>query len=772
MYRATPPLRKMASTHGGMNSILKRRLPVVRYIELAVKAGSYKSPSTRPNYLGLHDVPPGKPDEYLTFREREERLKLRRGIIDYPSEYEILSLNPPLPTPPKTPVRVRKKIIADKRRRLEKLKKEQRRRQLLGEDVSDMGLQKELPSMDTLVKSYLRRHEEKMKSGISPSQSRREEEYYNKLLMGSHADTSKKNVTASPSSLHTAMGRKSALVENAYAFALRQQQVMIRDDSGAMTERDSIEKVESLLRDEARVNRQKGRETALDVVGWRTKEASSREREVSEEGGGVVDNDGDDASTLPSILHDRPRTIRAMNIWSARLSYVPYAKWTIGASTALDHWIAREVLQMNEQTWQRVLEGGGTDVYTVASGKAGSMDVDTLPGGESRRGLLDRMRDIVMVRGALFPETLVASWSEGAEGGDALRGDLDDDLDDLSKKGSATEKSIDELLASLGMDDDDDDFKFDDDDVDNKKKGDADEDEEGVDSINDEKIATIMDELQVWRGRNTSSPYESWDADRKTEFDQWIDSYIATLYPEADASTVDREATRLSLLSERPIDAKKTKEFWSSIGSETDAELFLKDYRVKAEEKLNSLWSSSTPTEEDKKLQAELEAILSVPYDVQLNKIATMGTLRPILDDYSSVKERNTFLEKYAHVFLEGLEMEHLVPDPKGPIGLDDLAADLREEISKEWTPSSGLAVGASASDGGIPRFAIRMVAYGTDEYGTSRAERARELYRLWNEHKANRARFEEALFKRGHLRLEEDGVARIQRKGKKKDKK
>ena len=80
----TPPLAKMASTHGGMRRILKKRLPVQKYIELAVKAGSYKSPSTRPNYLGLHDVP--EPKGYMSPREREERLKLQRGIIDYPSE--------------------------------------------------------------------------------------------------------------------------------------------------------------------------------------------------------------------------------------------------------------------------------------------------------------------------------------------------------------------------------------------------------------------------------------------------------------------------------------------------------------------------------------------------------------------------------------------------------------------------------------------------------------------------------------------------------------
>ena len=248
---------------------------------------------------------------------------------------------------------------------------------------------------------------------------------------------------------------------------------------------------------------------------------------------------------------------------------------------------------------------------------------------------------------------------------------------------------------------------------------------------------------------------------------QWITKYVATLYPEADATTVDMEATRDSLLSVRPTDSGKTKEFWSKIASETDAELFLKDYRASAKEKLNVLWAQTTPTDEEKQMQTELEAILSVPFDVQLDKLVNMGTLRPILDDYSSGKERKSFLEKYAHIFLEGMEMEHLVPDPNGPIGLDDLSAELREELSREWTPSTGLGVGSA--DGQRPRFAVRMVAYGSDEYGTTRSERARELFRLWNEHKANRARFEEALFKKGHLRLEEDGV-RIPKRGKKKD--
>jgi len=344
-------------------------------------------------------------------------------------------------------------------------------------------------------------------------------------------------------------------------------------------------------------------------------------------------------------------------------------------------------------------------------------------------------------------------------GEDELVGDLDDNL----LEENATEKSIDELLASLGELDDDDDgtsWKFDDED-DNK------EDLQN-DGVADEKMASIMDELQVWRERNVSSPYEAWDADRKNEFDQWIESYVAALYPEADASTVDKEATRNSLLSERPGNSEKTKEFWNSVRTQSEAELFLQDYRAAAQARLNSMDEEFMLKEEGAKMQSELEMILSVPFDAQLEKIVDMGTLRPILDDYAPSKERTTFLEKYAPIFLEGLEMEHLVPDPDGPIGLDDLSSDMRDEFAAEWASSSGLQ--AVTVDGSEPRFSIKMVAHGTDEFGKARAERARALYQLWNEHKANRARFEESLFKKGHLPLRENGV-RIKRKQKKDEK-
>lgn len=789
MLRATPPLFGCASTRVGMRRILKKRLPVDRFIELAVKAGTYKSPSTRPNYLGLHDLPEIK--GRMTPREREERIKMRRGILDYPTEYEILSMNPPLPMPAHTPVRTRKKMMATKRKIIAKQRKEEKKKQLLGllDDAADSSEEKQvqiLPSMDKLVKDYLTRHESKLREGLSPSEARREEEYYSKLLLGPNAEEEAEEHKAkfamllNPTSLQTAMGRKSMLVENAYAFALRQQQVMIEGDredaNKVITEKESVERVERLLREEKRANRTRGRKAA-DIVGeWRAEKDAAAAAEEGEDADEKKKKKGGDAAaveedkyTLPSILHDRPRAVRALGIWSARLTSVPYSRWTVGAATALDHWIAREVLRMDELTWRQVLEGGGTDAY--------SEGMETLPGGETRRGLLSRMRDIVLARSALFPETLSGTSSASAAGEGGLAGELEEDLlSTTSPDGSsknATEKSIDDLLASLGEfdDDDDDTWRFDDDE-DRKRDaddGDRDDAEEEKDSRKErERLVSIMDELQVWRERNASSPYEDWDAGSKDDFDKWIEGYVATLYPEADAGSVDREATRASLLSARPLDGDKTRDFWGKIRTETEADVFLRDYRSSAREELEKM-GESTAVDDDDGRRAELEAILSVPYEEQLDKLADMGTLRPILDDYVPGSERASFLEKYTPMFLEGLEMEHLVPDPDGPIGLDDLSPAMREEMSGEWSPGD---------DGGgqhrEPRFAIRMVAYGTDEYGTSRAEKARELYRIWNEHKATRARFEEALFKRGRLGLEEDGQPRFKRRVKKdpKDKK
>lgn len=480
MLRSTP-LSKMASTRSGMRRILKKRLPVPKYIELAVKAGTYKTPSLRPNYLGLHDTDSSaKMANHLTARQREEqRIKLSRGILDYPEEYEILMLHPPLPVMPRTPVRVRKRIAAQERQRKLDAKKDRMRREALGmsgdEDDLDGDKLKELPGMDALVKAYLKRYEERVAGDDVDGASTREQEYYSQLLLGKKSNSAKRGGTS-----NTAMGRKSLLIENAYAFALRQQQVLLQGDVRGM--RESAAKVEQLLEMEARDNRKAGNEISRQIRYWRNAQTDDDANRVASD---ESKHDGAQASSIPSILHSKPRAIRALSLWSSRLRAIPYRQWTVGAATALDHWIAREVLGMDENTWSLILEGGGADV--------GKLNI--LNGGESRRGLVDRMRDVLVAREALFPETL-GGGAAADEDARELAGDLEQD---------ETNKSIDELLASLGSFDDlDEEWKFD-------------EPEEEV--TEKEPIEVIMDELQVWRERNLSSPYDKWDRDRKEEFD-------------------------------------------------------------------------------------------------------------------------------------------------------------------------------------------------------------------------------------------------------------
>ena len=475
-----------------MRRILKRRLPVPKFIELAVKAGTYKTPSIRPNYLGLHDDP-SKLDQLSRHQREEQRVKLTRGILDYPKEYEILKTNPPLPTPPKTPVRLRKWVAAEKQKRKHQKKKERRNLQLLGLLDNKQEEMREVPGMDVLVRGYLRRYDDKVNTGDLTA-SQREQKYYSKLLLGSE------DVKRAEEHNATIMGRKSRLIENAYEFALRQQQVLLQGDVRTM--RESAAKVEELLEMEARSNRKEGHEVAGSIKQWRkenreedivTTVASTSKTTSGEDDADNNNDNGNGTDSLPSILHSKPRSIRALSIWAAQLRSIPYSQWSIGAATALDHWIAREVLNMDENTWSLILEGGGADVSKL----------NVLNGGETRGGVLDRMRDVVMTREALFPETIVGGGGGGSgEAADDLTSELEDE----------TNKSIDALLASLGSFDDDidDEFKFDD-------SSNNDTKDNGETSKVD--VEAIMNELQVWRQKNVESRYENWDDDTTKEFD-------------------------------------------------------------------------------------------------------------------------------------------------------------------------------------------------------------------------------------------------------------
>jgi len=102
------------------------------------------------------------------------------------------------------------------------------------------------------------------------------------------------------------------------------------------------------------------------------------------------------------------------------------------------------------------------------------------------------------------------------------------------------------------------------------------------------------------------------------------------------------------------------------------------------------------------------------------------------------------FMERYGETLLEGMEIEHLVSDPNGNITVDDIGDE--SLLSKQKVRPD-------------ERFSVKMVPYGTDEFGLSRSEKARALYRAWNMQKAGRARYAENLFKAGNMPLKDGDV-------------
>jgi hypothetical protein len=130
-----------------------------------------------------------------------------------------------------------------------------------------------------------------------------------------------------------------------------------------------------------------------------------------------------------------------------------------------------------------------------------------------------------------------------------------------------------------------------------------------------------------------------------------------------------------------------------------------------------------------------------MPYSKQLAQIINLGTLRPILDEYYNEENRLKFMERYGETLLDGMEIEHLVLDPNGNIAVKDIG---------DKSLISGQKYGKD------DRFSVKMVPYGTDEFGLSRSEKARALYRAWNIQKAGRARYAEQLYKTGKMPLKE----------------
>ena len=133
--RQSGVLRKMASTHCGMRRILKQRLSPVQFIQKSVQTGIYKD---------LHQK------ESTNYNSRNPASKPK--FAKYPIEYEILSMNPPIPQPPRVPLKT-----------------------LRQQKVS-------LPT-DKYVQAYMRRYDAKMRASriVTPAE---EEEYRQRKILG------------------------------------------------------------------------------------------------------------------------------------------------------------------------------------------------------------------------------------------------------------------------------------------------------------------------------------------------------------------------------------------------------------------------------------------------------------------------------------------------------------------------------------------------------------------------------------------------------------
>jgi hypothetical protein len=161
----------------------------------------------------------------------------------------------------------------------------------------------------------------------------------------------------------------------------------------------------------------------------------------------------------------------------------------LGAATALDHWIAVDVLGMTEETWTKLLNG---ELETDQEEAHGTVQV----------GNRARARDIVTTRGYLFPETILASMEEEEEEEGAVEREL-------TREEEETNRSIDALLASLGG-------------LDSQKDVSGNSSSIIDETSKDELLVLLVDQLQEWRLKNLETPYREWDADTRKNFNVGI----------------------------------------------------------------------------------------------------------------------------------------------------------------------------------------------------------------------------------------------------------
>ena len=672
MLRRSLPTAKLASTLGGMRRILKNKGTTINYIRQAVDTGVYR---TAEEIEKVRIERRDSTDDMIVIMDRFRQNCVRGSFVhDYPEEYLILQQHPPIPDPPRIP------------------KKHMRK------------MRREPNPTERLVGKYMQRQQNQHQGGDGDTTATMTTEEYYRRLLGVPAPT-----------YQMAMGLKPAALQQAYAKALRHYQL---ERTEGLTEEEALAQVEALVAQQDARERHESRQRAQKVVNQKDtavshlfKEAVAEEEEEArldfaedtkysgwkkEPEKKTTATAQEKLDSIAGIFHYSPRAVEAMMEWSERLQKVPYTEWTVGASTALDHWIARHVLGLSEETWLALLEG---------------LDAS----------LLTRGRDIVLVRETLFPETRDPNF--GKDESDDVELEAEDDDRDASEDGdedAERRKSIQELLASLGTAPSASDDKAGKDlswlGTDSTSWGASrDTDSNEVDT----RVDAFVYQLQDWRRRHHATPYERWAQNEQRDFNSWLREYISFLSSDAEKGTVDLDATRQALLAQPPTSRAESEAFWGNLQDEEKAAVLL------------HTMIQDGPPPAASVLQ---KSFWDLSYDTQLERLLNLGAIRPLLDEYTKESDRVRFLKRHADSLMQGVPLEHLVPDPNGPI-----------EASSLGSMSSGVPAGA--------RFRLEVRPY-LSVGNVDADEKTRTLYKAWNEHKAGRARYEERLFQTGRLGL------------------
>jgi hypothetical protein len=473
MIRRTLPVHRMASTHHGMRRILKQKGSVANYIRQAVESGVYR---TNEELAQVWKDRRESADDLRTVMRRF-RQDIVRGsnIQDYPVEYQILQQHPPVPDPPRTPKRLLRKMLEEPN-----------------------------PTQE-IVELYLQRQQRER----DHTEEESSQEYYRRLF------GIKEEEQAKASKFQGNMTFKSASLQKAYSSAIHHYKLQRTE---GLTDHQAMEQVDQLLKQQDVTERTTSRQRASSIVreGKTTvtktiQPANNEDQEMAQEDKA----NSTAATTLETIFKDNPRTLEAVMRWSERLQAVPYTEWTIGASTALDHWIARKILDISEETWLTLLEGDD-------------------------HSLLSHGRDIVAVREALFPETQFDAASSH---------DTEHD-EELEVTTLEQEKTVEELLASLGA---------------LNVATTATPGHDHDDDLFDAQADRLVQQLQDWRAKHADLPYPEWSSDDKDAFNYWLKhEYVAVLVADKQEK-VDWDATRQALLSVPPMSKDASEAFWQQL---------------------------------------------------------------------------------------------------------------------------------------------------------------------------------------------------------------